>query len=798
MSWLPLIVGLVLGMALCGKPSATALPVGTGLWLILAMGLEIASPRLPRFGFVSAASGLWLALVLRDPSHAWLPVLASGVALVCRLGRSVQPSGWGLTELLSDWQPVCLACGLAHASGQGVFAPPLWLVLWWLQPSFVIPLLPEEIASEWSLYRARLGAVALGSAALAFPTAGAPPMLAVLSAVALFCLSSTSRQLVRGADADVQAGSQRRRERGLQQRQQGLDRIEEGLRETDRAQRRTQAELEVRLETYQLMDEMLESIPRRPVFQAVAQLIVERLQQRFRVTNALLFWQGEQGFVPVAAQTPYPDRIAAAQLTQASEPVVEQALRTRRLEQMAQPAAAENRLFPEDLWSVAVPMQDRGALYLGHTSGRNLSEEDAHFLLVLARHAVLALDAAAWYQTLQSSLQREAATAARNEALVQRLALVIDGVTELIRLREPRAMLESAGRILAPVVAHDGFYARTGDLEIHMGAGSAPELQTLAQKVTDQGLPLLLNSPARLAVPLLSERGVLGGLVLLRQNGAEFERADQDILSVLSYQLGSALVSAQLFAELQKTHQALRDSQAQLVQSSKMAAVGQLAGGVAHELNTPLGAIALAIEAAQMNLETKPEKAGQRLQRASKAVGQMKEIVSKLLFYSRDARSGWRETHLNQVIDDTLQLVGHQLRLDNIEVVQQPGELPPMLANANELQQVFTNLILNARDAMLSPGAAGKRLLLSTGTTPDGRLWARVQDQGCGMTAEVAERIFEPFFTTKDVGKGTGLGLSVTSQLIAQHGGSITVKSFVGQGTQFEMVLPLQPPPDAA
>ncbi len=175
----------------------------------------------------------------------------------------------------------------------------------------------------------------------------------------------------------------------------------------------------------------------------------------------------------------------------------------------------------------------------------------------------------------------------------------------------------------------------------------------------------------------------------------------------------------------------------------------------------------------------------------------MKEIVSKLLFYSRDARTGWRETSINQVIEDTLQMVGHQLRLDNVEVIQQLAEVPPILANANELQQVLTNLILNARDAMLSPGAVGRKILMSTGCWEDG-VWVKVRDQGTGIAPEVLERIFDPFFTTKDVGKGTGLGLSVTSQLIQQHGGTIKVQSHVGQGTEFEVRLLTTPPAEAA
>jgi signal transduction histidine kinase len=796
MAWLPLLASTLFGLWMLGKPAAMPLDGGTLLWVAAGVILELLSPRLPRFGFVSPAAALWLGLALQHPRAAWLALLGSLAGLLLRWARSLQPARWGPLEVLSDWQPLCLACGAANRLGQPWAAPVLWAVLWWLQPSLTGPALEEEVADEWALYRARLLGVAAGLACLGAllgltRTQAGPP----LGALAALALASSVSFLVRGVDAQTQQVEGRRRERGLQQRERGLDKLAHGLAATDKAQRRTQAELQVRLETYQLMDEMLEAIPRRPVFQAVAELIVQRLHQRFGVTNAVLFWREEsQQLLPVAAATPYPERIAAAQLTRSVEPAVEKAVVTAQLQVLRNDHAAA-RLFPEDTWSVAVPVQQRGALYLGDPANRQLSEEDVHFLQVLARQSTVALDAAAWYQTLQTSLQREAATAARNEALVQRLALVIDGVTQLIRLRDPQAMLESVGRILTPLVPHQQFYVRTGELEVRQGDGTTAlaEMQALAQKVADQSLPLLLDGPPRLAVPLLSERGCLGALVIAREKQPEFDRADQDILSVLSYQLGSALISAQLYAELQKTHAALRDSQAQLVQSSKMAAVGQLAGGVAHELNTPLGAVALAVEAAQMNLENKPERAAARLERAGKAVQQMKEIVSKLLFYSRDARSGLRETNLNEVLEDTLQLVGHQLRLDNIETIQNLGELPPMLANPNELQQVFTNLILNARDAMLTPGATGKKLALSSGTW-DGGVWARVQDQGCGMPAEVLERIFEPFYTTKDVGKGTGLGLSVTSQLVQQHGGKIDVQSLPGQGTRFDVRLPLQPP----
>jgi signal transduction histidine kinase len=801
MPWALLLLGSLVGLGLLGSPVGLKPQPIALFWAGCALSLELAAPHLPRFGFASTAAGLWLGLAYQFPNMLWLAALGASVAVLLRVVRSRQSSSLALIEALAEVQPLLLALGLSRALGSPALMAPLWFLLWWLQPAYMLPLLDPEVGREWSLVRARLVRLGLVSALLGALTTWTSPSAAVpaLLALALFSTASSVSSVVRSLDAENQTVTRRQQQRGLEQREVGLEKLEKGLLATDKKQRQQGTELEVRLQTYQLIDEMLESIPERPLFDSVAEMVVQRLQQRFNVANVVLFWLDQQRLVPSAWVSNHGDRIASSQLTQQSEPSVARAMESSVLHTDSS-TQGSHRLFPDDLWTVAVPLPGRGCFYLGNPYVRNLSEEDVHFLEVLARHSVLALDAALWYQTLQTSLQREAATAARNEALVQRLALVIDGVTQLLRLREPQAMLDSAGRILAPLVPHRLYFAQTGagagagarELIVQQGEGALPPLQALARKVCEQNLPLLLDQPHRLAVPLMSERGPLGSIVLERDEPA-FTREDQDILSVLSYQLGSALVNAKLYAELQKTHEALRDSQAQLMQSSKMAAVGQLAGGVAHELNTPLGAVSLAIEAAQLNLENKPDRAAARLQRATKAVGQMKEIVSKLLFYSRDARSGWREADLNQVIEDTLQLVGHQLRLDNIEVVQQRGEVPSILANANEIQQVLTNLVLNARDAMLSPGASGKQLHLSTGVW-EGGVWVKVRDQGSGISAEVAERIFEPFFTTKEVGKGTGLGLSVTAQLVQQHGGTIQVHSQPGQGAEFEVRLPMAPP----
>ncbi len=780
MLWLGLLAGIGL-LHNCLHPEFST-PLWA--WLAVAWLLELMAPPLPQFGYLSLAPAAWLGLACQQPKAAALVALNAALALAARTLRRAHAK-W-LQELAVDLQPLVLSLGLAWFFQKAWAAPWLWLALSWFAPA-LLPR-PEE-GAIWPDLRARfsgqrLACAVLASLALWLPSSSLGPP--ILLCVCLLGLSDGTRQIILAGQTDRREVDQRRQERGLRQRQSGLEQVAEDQRQTDLRQRRTEAELEVRLESYHWIDEMLQAIPQGAVFAAVAELITGRLAHRFRVQNVVLYWWREDQLVPAAIFSPHAERVSAAPLTQQQEPSVLEALRSGKIDYTQQ---GPQRIFPEDIWVCAVPLGGgRGVFYLGNPLVRRLHEEEVHFLEVLARHAVLALEAAACYESLQSALTQEASQASKNEALVQRLALVIDGVTQLIRLRQPEVMLQSAAKLLEQLLPHEAYYAYSQDCQV----GAAESLRDLAHKVSAQQLPLLLDGPPRLAVPLLSERGSLGALVLARRTPA-FSREDQDILSVLSYQLGSALASAQLYAELQKTHAALRDSQAQLVQSSKLAAVGQLAGGVAHELNTPLGAVALAIEAAQMTLTSKPDRAATRLERASKAVGQMKEIVSKLLFYSRDARSGLRQCNLHEVIFDTLQLVGHQLRLDNIEVIQELAPVETMLANPNELQQVLINLVLNARDAMLEPGASGRQLKLATGTW-EGGVWVRVTDQGAGIPPEVADRIFEPFFTTKPVGKGTGLGLSVTSQLVQQHGGTLSVDSRVGQGTSFLVRLPLQPP----
>ncbi len=225
----------------------------------------------------------------------------------------------------------------------------------------------------------------------------------------------------------------------------------------------------------------------------------------------------------------------------------------------------------------------------------------------------------------------------------------------------------------------------------------------------------------------------------------------------------------------------------QLQQREKLSSIGLLAAGVAHEVNTPLTGVS---SYTQMLLgmlnETDPKHA--LLQKVRTQAERATNIVNNLLNFSRTGNAEeFGEIDVARVFDDTLQLLEPQLRRSRIEIVRDYGEnVPDAYGNAGKLQQVFTNLLLNARDAIPDGG----RITVSTGIADDGSLIAEISDTGIGIAPENVAKIYDPFYTTKGVGQGTGLGLAVSYGIIQEHAGRISVDSEPGHGTTFRITLP--------
>jgi len=230
--------------------------------------------------------------------------------------------------------------------------------------------------------------------------------------------------------------------------------------------------------------------------------------------------------------------------------------------------------------------------------------------------------------------------------------------------------------------------------------------------------------------------------------------------------------------------------EAQLAQTDKLSSIGLLAAGVAHEINTPLAVISSYAQMLSKQMRG-DARLGPVLEKITQQSFRAAEIANGLLNFSRTSTTEFRETNLNQVIRDTLSLLEHQFKTAQVEVeLDLTSELPPIHGNSGKLQQVFLNLLLNAKEAMPSGGR------LRVATLVNGHVEALVSDSGAGIAPEHLKRIYDPFFTTKTTPKpgdkrGTGLGLSVSYGIIQEHAGKIHVESAVGAGTTFHLEFPL-------
>jgi PAS domain S-box-containing protein len=225
----------------------------------------------------------------------------------------------------------------------------------------------------------------------------------------------------------------------------------------------------------------------------------------------------------------------------------------------------------------------------------------------------------------------------------------------------------------------------------------------------------------------------------------------------------------------------------QLQQREKLSSIGLLAAGVAHEVNTPLTGVS---SYTQMLLGMMPDTDPKHalLQKIRRQADRASDIVNNLLNFSRTGgATEFTEVDVHRVLDDTLQLLEPQFRRNQIEVTRAyESDLPKAFGNAGKFQQVFTNLLLNARDAIVDGG----RISITTSSSEDDSITIEVADTGIGIAPENVAKIYDPFFTTKGVGRGTGLGLAISYGIVQEHSGHITVESTPGRGTTFRITLP--------
>jgi two-component system NtrC family sensor kinase len=256
---------------------------------------------------------------------------------------------------------------------------------------------------------------------------------------------------------------------------------------------------------------------------------------------------------------------------------------------------------------------------------------------------------------------------------------------------------------------------------------------------------------------------------------------------------GKEIASVGIFTDLRariNMEKKLQDTHLQLVSSEKMASLGKLAAGIAHEINNPLGGILIYASLMAEDLPEEDTKRGD-LARIVQEASRCKDIVKSLLEFARQTEPKMEPTDINRAITDGLFFLENQALFHNIKIIKKLDPfLPFVRGNASQLKQVLINIIVNAAEAMHGNGT----LTITSYPSPDRKsIILEFTDTGEGIPEENLTRIFDPFFTTKDVGKGTGLGLATSYGIVEDHGGRISVRSKVGEGTTFTIDLPTYP-----
>ncbi len=229
------------------------------------------------------------------------------------------------------------------------------------------------------------------------------------------------------------------------------------------------------------------------------------------------------------------------------------------------------------------------------------------------------------------------------------------------------------------------------------------------------------------------------------------------------------------------------NAQRQIIQSEKLASIGRLAAGVAHEINNPLtGVLTFAHFLKEKRADDKKDM--EDINVIIRETIRVREIIRRLLNFARQSPSNKEPSNINEIIQELLKLIKGQKEFINIQIIENYDEkLPELPVDTNQLQQVFLNIILNAGESITKKGI----ITIETSSTVQD-IQITISDTGCGIKSEDMDKIFDPFFTTKPVGKGTGLGLSVSYGIIEQHGGIIKCESNVGKSTTFKVILPLR------
>lgn len=444
-----------------------------------------------------------------------------------------------------------------------------------------------------------------------------------------------------------------------------------------------------------------------------------------------------------------------------------------------------------------------GVLNVAALPPRTFTPADADLLGLFATQAAIAIRNARVLATVEEQRRRAEALSQATAALTSTLEL--EALLENVLTAAIRAIpAAEKGTVLLQDEAHGGLRVRAAVgyqdprvRDLHLigerwySLQAARECRPLliadarAEPFRYEGeIEEVRAIQSAIVAPLHCREHFIGVLSLdSASREAAFSAEDLHLLAIFADQVAVAVDNARLYQRLQQQMERLRDTQAQLIQSAKMAAIGELAAGVGHELNNPLTSI---LGFAELTLEDLPEQSPYRhnLERIIHEARRTRDIVQRLLHFAGQTRLQKQPTDISRLFQDTLALLRERLERGGVTIEEDYApDLPVVSVDLGQISQVFLNLLTNAMQAM----PEGGRLLLRTFRAGN-EVAIAISDTGPGMPPEIRERLFEPFFSTK--AKGTGLGLSVSLGLVQEHGGRITVESQVGKGSTFTVWLP--------
>ncbi len=295
-------------------------------------------------------------------------------------------------------------------------------------------------------------------------------------------------------------------------------------------------------------------------------------------------------------------------------------------------------------------------------------------------------------------------------------------------------------------------------------------------------------------IPLVSRGESIGVMVVSSHAAFKFSADFIEFLKAIGNQIGVAVHKANLYEDLKKAYQELKDAQEQVIRAEKLASLGKLSATIAHEINNPIAAVLTYVRLLMKLVEMKrftPERVediSRYLNTMDAEISRCGEIVKNLLAFSRQSKIRMKPHSMKEIVERTLMLIAHDLELKEIRLVKNiEANLPHIQCDFMQIQQALLNVMSNASEAMTKGGTLSVNVMKSK---EDGFIDVVIQDTGCGIPKEDLKNIFEPFFTTKEEGKGVGLGLSVAYGIITKHQGTIEVESKPGEGSAFTIRLP--------